>query len=121
MIGELKAGDDGDGEGESSTGSAVVRAQLEQTEKERDLLRDEVRGAQMQLEHLRAEIQEIEQQQQNEADHAQGRIRELEDGLEDERRQREVAEQEAARRRDVRSEDTCLVGFEKISVRLTGD
>eukprot|EP00118_Oscarella_pearsei_P001753 m.8360 g.8360 ORF g.8360 m.8360 type:complete len:695 (+) comp20534_c0_seq1:40-2124(+) len=93
LITELKSG----GETADKSGS-TVNAELEQMGEERDLLRDEAQGTQIQLEHLRSEIQEMERHQQSEADHSLTRIQELEDSLEEEKRQREVAEQEAARR-----------------------
>lgn len=95
LINELKTGVSGS---DTTSFSGAVAAEVEQMRKERDLMREEAHASQLQLDHLRMELQDAEQHHQVEMDEKSERLRELEESLDDERRRREVAEQEAARR-----------------------
>ena len=95
LINELKSGSSSN---DASVSSVAIVAEVEQVKKERDLLSEEARACQLQLDHVRMELQDAEQQHQLEMDEKSERVTELEELLDAERRQREVTEQESARR-----------------------
>ena len=95
LISEIKTGISSN---DTSVSSGAMAIEVEQLRKERDLLREEAHASQLQLDHLRMELQDVEQHHQVEMDERSERVRELEESLSEERNQRQVAEQEAARK-----------------------
>jgi chromosome segregation ATPase len=95
LINELKTGINSN---DVSVSSGAMAVEVEQLRKERDLLREEAHASQLQLDHLRMELQDVEQHHQVEMDEKNERVRELEELLSEERNQRQMAEQEVTRK-----------------------
>ncbi|XP_078349611.1 golgin subfamily A member 5-like isoform X2 [Oculina patagonica] len=74
--------------------SGISSSEYEEVCHERDMFKDEVNQIKYKMEQLKADLQDIEQQQQSEADLAREKIEELESVLDDEKRKRDACEQQ---------------------------
>lgn len=74
--------------------SGISSSEYEEVCHERDMFKDEVNQIKYKMEQLKADLQDLEQQQQSEADLAREKIEELESVLVDEKRKREACEQQ---------------------------
>lgn len=74
--------------------SGISSSEYEEVCHERDMLRDEVNQYKFRIEQLKADLQEVEQQQQSEADLARDKAEELETALDEEKRKKDACEQQ---------------------------
>lgn len=74
--------------------SGVTSSEYDEVCHERDMFKDEVNQVKYKMEQLKADLQDLEQQQQSEADLAREKIEELESALEDEKRKKDASEQQ---------------------------
>lgn len=88
VIASLRDGSKGD------VAIGISSSEYEEVCHERDFLKDEVNQYKYKVEQLKADLQEIEQQQQAEADIAREKLDEMETALVDEKRKKEACEHE---------------------------
>lgn len=88
VIASLRDGSNGE------VASGISSSEYEEVCHERDMLRDEVNQFKYRMEQLKADLQEVEQQQQSEAELAREKVEELESALDDEKRKRDACEQQ---------------------------
>lgn len=74
--------------------SGISSSDYEEVCNERDMLKDEVNQYKYRIEQLKADLQDVEQQIQSEADLAREKLEEMESALNDEKRKREACEQQ---------------------------
>lgn len=74
--------------------SGVTSSEYEEVCHERDMFKDEVNQVKYKMEQLKADLQDLEQQQQSEADLAREKMEELESALDDEKRKKDACEQQ---------------------------
>lgn len=81
-------------DGSTEVTSGISSSEYEEVCHERDMFKDEVNQVKYKMEQVKADLQDLEQQQQSEADLARERIEELEGALDDEKRKKDACEQQ---------------------------
>ncbi|KAJ7365414.1 Golgin sub A member 5 [Desmophyllum pertusum] len=88
VIASLRDGSNGD------VTNGISSSEYEEVCHERDMFKDEVNQIRYKMEQLKADLQDLEQQQQSEAELAREKVEELESALDDEKRKKEACEQQ---------------------------